>query len=177
MHRLFVGLRPPPAIRDALMDIQQGIENARWQDDEQLHLTLRFCGEMSAERADDLALALQRIDAVPFTLTLAGSGHFERKGMPSAVWVGAQPSEPLLRLHRQVEHACRSAGLEAEARKFVPHVTTARLNRSSGPAASWLAANATLEMPPWDVEHFTLFESHLSPEGSRYEEILRISLR
>lgn len=176
MHRLFVGLRPPEPIRDALMDIQLGVDGARWQDDAQLHLTLRFCGDLPPEMADDLVLSLQRIDAPRPTLAIAGVGHFERKGSPSALWAAIAPDDGLSTLQKRVERACQLAGLPAEGRRFVPHVTLARLNRSSGPVLGWLSNHSGLRLPAWKAEHFSLFESHLSPEGSRYEEILRMAL-
>ena len=68
MNRLFVALRPPAAVRDALLDATEGVERARWQDEDQLHLTLRFVGEVDAPIANDLAAALGQVDAAPFDL-------------------------------------------------------------------------------------------------------------
>src|SRR5687768_8380838 len=61
MHRLFVGLRPPPAIRARLLALMGGVTGARWQDDSQLHLTLRFIGEVERPRAEDIATALSNV--------------------------------------------------------------------------------------------------------------------
>ena len=176
MHRLFVGLRPPPEIRDALLDLEGHIDGARWQDEAQLHLTLRYCGEMPGEQAEDLALALQRLDAPCPTVALNGVGHFEKKGVPSAVWAAVVPDKALSTLQKRVERAVQSVGLAPESRHFVPHITLARLNRSSGPIHPWLLQHSALSLPPWKSLHFSVFESHLSPQGSRYEEIVRISL-
>ena len=177
MPRLFLGLRPPANIRAALLDAMGGVEKARWQSEAQLHLTLRFCEEVAEDRAEDLALALQSLDHPSFMLRLRGCGHFERKGMASALWIGAAPNAELERLQRACELLCRHAGLPAEPRRFVPHVTLARLNRASGPVAGWLAAHAAFEAPSWQVEHVSLFESTLSPDGSLYDEVLRQPLR
>lgn len=177
MHRLFIGLRPPLAIREQLLALMDNVENARWQDDDQLHLTLRFAGELEARQADDLAHELERVEMAPFPLTSRGVGHFERKGMPSILWAGVAPSEPLAILHRRVERACRRAGLEPEGRKFAPHITLARLNRSAGPIGGWLARHGTFATEEWTVEHMTLFESHLTPLGSEYQSVVRYPLR
>lgn len=177
MHRLFVGLRPPSAIREQLLELTKGVENACWQDDDQLHLTLRFAGEMEARQADDLAEVLERVAMAPFPLTLRGVGHFERKGVPSILWTGVFPSEPLAILQGRVEQACRRAGLEPERRKFAPHITLARLNRSAGPIGGWLAQHGTFASEEWMVEHMTLFESHLTPPGSEYEPVVHYPLR
>ena len=176
MPRLFVGLRPPSPVRDALLDAMTGIENARWQDDDQLHVTLRFVGEVDERRADDLVDALAAIRAERFDCEIAGTGFFERKGVPSAVWARVVPDNALARLQRRVERACRSAGLEAEVRKFVPHMTMARLNRSSGPIGDFLAHTAMLRVGPWQNERFVLYESRLTDQGSEYDEVVHFPL-
>ena len=137
MHRLFVALRPPEAIRDPLIDTMEGVEGARWQADEQLHLTLRFVGEVDRAQANDLASALEAVRAPRFALDLRSVGTFERKGRVGSLWAGVEESEPLNILQRRVERACRAAGLEPVTRKFVPHVTIARVNSSTGPIGGW----------------------------------------
>ena len=81
MHRLFVALRPPTGVRAALLALMNGIKGARWQDDDQLHITLRFVGEVNRHQANDLADALGEIRFSPFQIALAGAGCFERKAM------------------------------------------------------------------------------------------------
>jgi len=176
MPRLFVALRPPPHVRQALLAIMGGIEGARWQDDAQLHLTLRFVGEVEPHAAEDLAAMLGRISAPPFELRLAGVGYFERKGVPHTLWAGLAPSPPLTALNRKVESACRAAGLPPEQRAFAPHVTLARLNRSSGPIQPFLVAHAALGSDPFEVEAFWLFESLMGRAGSHYDPVIRYPL-
>lgn len=171
-HRLFVAIRPPEAIRDALIDLMEGVDNARWQEEDQLHLTLRYVGETDPHTADDLTEALAAIRAKPFELEVNGVGYFERKGVPHTVWAGIAQSEPLLRLQRKVERACTSVGLAPETRKFSPHITMARLNASSGPSAPFLARNLGLSLGPWRVEDYILYESHLRPQGSLYQPMV-----
>jgi len=177
MHRLFVALRPPETIRDALIDTMEGVEGARWQSDEQLHLTLRFVGEVDVAQANDLVSALEAVTAPPFTLQLRGLGTFVHKGRASALWAKVEESEPLAILHRRVERACRAAGLAPETRKFVPHVTIARLNASTGPIGGWLATHGRLALTDWRVDGFELFESRLGRFGSDYAPVARFALR
>lgn len=176
MHRLFVALRPPPAVRDVLLDTMDGLEGARWQGEDQLHLTLRFAGELEGPRAEDLADALGRVEARRFDLAVRGVGHFERKGAPHTLWAGVAPNEALAVLQRRVERACRGAGLAPETRKFAPHITLARLNRATRPIGGWLAEHALLDAGSWRVESFGLYLSHLTPAGSEYERIERYPL-
>ena len=176
MHRLFIALRPPSAIRNALIDTTEGVDGARWQFDEQLHLTLRFAGEVDARTADDLANALSQVRAKPFTLSIRGVGTFDKKGRVTSLWAGVAPCEPLAILQRRVERACQRAGLEPVTRKFLPHVTLARTNASTRPIGGWLAGHGRLVLPPWQVEAFHLYESRLEPGGAHYEPVLRFPL-
>ena len=176
MLRLFIGIRPPAPVRDALLDAMEGIENARWQDDDQLHLTLRFVGEVSEDRADDLVSALARIRLAPFPVAISGTGSFEKKGRISAVWAGVEPSAALLALQGKVERACQSVGLPQEGRKYCPHITMARLNRSSQDAREWLSETGLLRIKPFQVKRFVLFESRLTDHGSEYEQIVHFPL-
>jgi 2'-5' RNA ligase len=172
-QRLFVALAPPAAIREALLDAQEGLVGARWQDADSLHLTLRFVGEVDRHLLADLELALAQVAFAPFTLALAGVGHFEGKGRAKAVWAGVEPSAELDLLQYRVEMACRRAGLPAETRRFVPHVTLARLGSGGGPVGDWLARNGRLHLPSWPVAHMALFESDLTPHGPIYSELVR----
>lgn len=175
-HRLFAAIRPPAAIVDALLDLESDVAGARWQDESQLHLTLRFFGELETRHADDLDAALGQILAAPFALALCGVGHFERKGAAHTLWAGIAPSRELVVLQRQVESAARRARIPPEPRKFAPHITLARLGRASGPVLPFLQANSALESEPWVVDAFDLMESTLTPAGAEYETMRRYRL-
>ena len=174
-HRLFIAIRPPESIRDRLVDAMEGIEGARWVDEENLHLTLRFVGEVERPAANDLAAALGRIAWPRFALRVDGVGHFTRPGRlggaATALWARVPASGPLEGLRRKVEAACESAGLGRETRRFTPHVTLARLNRASGPIGGWLSAFGDIQAGPWQVAEFILYESHLGQTGAFYEAV------
>ena len=176
MHRLFVAVRPPAQIRDQLLDLMEGVPGAAWQDDDQLHLTLRFIGEVSRHRAEDLALALLGVRHPRFALTLAGVGAFERKGRPTSLWAGLSPGEPLKALHHKIDQACQSIGLDPESRAYAPHVTLARLGRQAGPVWPWLTGAGALSSEEFAVETFCLFESDLGPAGAVHSVVERYSL-
>lgn len=170
-HRLFIAIRPPQAVRDILIDTMEGLAGARWQDDENLHLTLRFVGEVETPAANDLASALGRIEAEGPRLKVAGAGTFERKGRVTALWARVIPTEALEALRQKVERACEQAGLGRETRRFTPHVTLARPRGSEGGIGEWLASHARLAAPEWTATEFVLYQSHLGGQGSRYEPI------
>jgi 2'-5' RNA ligase len=175
-HRLFIGIRPPDHVREALIDTMEALEGARWQDDEQLHLTLRFIGEVERPAANDLAVALAGIAWPSFELAIEGVSHFERKGMPNAIWARILPAPELTGLRTKIERACDLAGHGRETRRFMPHITIARLSRHTGPTAPWLARHSGLRAT-WRVDGFTLFESHLLASGAHYEAAGHYPLR
>lgn len=177
MHRLFVAIRPPRAIREQLLERMHGIAAARWQDDGQLHLTLRFIGGVARPLAEDIATALGHVAAPAFEIALDGVGSFEKNGRPGTIWAGIAPSEPLKRLRDKVERALQPLGVKPDHRAFLPHITIARPNSGSGPVADFMARNAGLTSARFPVAHFELFESVLGTGGARYDSIARYPLR
>jgi 2'-5' RNA ligase len=176
MHRLFVALRPPPPIRAALSAAMGGVPGARWQNDEQLHLTLRFIGEVDGRVADDVALALGQVHAPPVEIALAGVGAFDKNGRVDALWVGVTPHDALAALHRKVDHAMVRVGLAPEGRTYLPHITLARLPRSMGAGIEierWRADHAAMSSAPFTLDYLYLFASTLGSGGARYEAIDR----
>lgn len=170
MHRLFIAIRPPAEIRARLLALSGKIAGARWQDDMQLHLTLRFVGEVDPHQAQDLADALALVNFTPFTIALSGLGEFERKGRVDTIWAGVQPRDALTQLHQKVDRACVLAGLTAEERAYLPHITLARLSRGAGSTRAFLEQNAGLSSPPFLIDRFGLFESHLGQSGAIYHQ-------
>jgi 2'-5' RNA ligase len=176
MHRLFVAIRPPEPIRDLLIDAMDDSADFRWQADEQLHLTLRFIGEVERPVAEDLAAALSRIRADPFPLRIAGTGRFEQRSA-GALWAGAEPKQSVAALAAKIEHACVACGLEPEHRAFHPHITLARWKgRRSREVGEFLDRTRGLSSEPFDVAEFILFESRLSRHGAHYEAVAQYPL-
>ncbi|MEO8455952.1 MAG: RNA 2',3'-cyclic phosphodiesterase [Sphingomicrobium sp.] len=176
MHRLFVAIRPPEDIRDLLIDAMDDSPDFRWQDEEQLHLTLRFVGEVERPLADDLAAALGSVRAGRFAVRVHGVGRFEQRS-GGALWAGLEPKEPLGALAAKVERVCQSVGLEAERRAYHPHITLARWKgRQTREIAGFLERKRGLVSEPWEVHAFILFESRLSRHGAHYEEVASYSL-
>lgn len=176
MHRLFVALRPPLPIRARLGDVMGGVPGARWQDDEQLHLTLRFIGEVDGRVAKDVVLALGQVHAPSLEIALAGVGAFDKNGRVDALWAGVTPHDGLAALHRKVDHAIVRVGLPPEGRSYLPHITLARLPRSMGKGIEierWCADHASLTSAPFAIGHLYLYASTLGSGGARYEAIER----
>lgn len=176
MHRLFVAIRPPAPIRDLLIDAMDESPDFRWQDEEQLHLTLRFVGEVDRPVAEDLAAALGRIRSRRFDLRISGAGSFDQRN-GGALWAAVAPKEPVAALAAKVERVCQSIGIEPERRAFHPHITLARWNgRRSHEVAEFLDRKRGLASDPFTVADFTLFESRLSRHGAQYETVATYKL-
>jgi RNA 2',3'-cyclic 3'-phosphodiesterase len=176
MHRLFVAIRPPLAIRNILLGAMGGISGARWQSEDQLHLTLRFIGEVDRHRAGDVHAALGGVHHPPFDLALSGIGAFGRRGLPGAVWAGVAPHEPLRALHKKVDAALTRVGIAPDERAYLPHITLARLRRSSGPVGNLLESAGGLTSPQFTIDSFALFESDLTAEAAVYSVVERYQL-
>lgn len=175
MHRLFVAIRPPQPMRRALLGLMGGVANARWQSDDQLHVTLRFIGEVDRHMGEDIAAALGGVHHPAFTIELGEVGHFERRGRIDALWVGAVPAEPLLALHNKVDRALVAVGLPPETRAFLPHVTIARFGKGAGPIGGMLESTH-VPSTPCEIAEFCLYESTLGREGSSYNIVARYPL-
>jgi 2'-5' RNA ligase len=149
----------------------------RWQQDEQLHLTLRFVGEVERPLAEDLAAALAAIRSPSFELRLRGTGRFEQRNA-GALWAGVEPKEPVAAFAAKVERACQSIGLDPERRAFHPHITLARWKgRRTREVADFLDRTRGLASDLFAVERFILFESRLSCHGAHYEQVASYPLR
>jgi 2'-5' RNA ligase len=166
--RLFVALSIPDSIARRLMLQQGGVPGARWQSREQLHLTLRFIGEVDGGDARAIVDALARIDAPAFDLQLHGVGQFGNK-QPHALWAAARKNELLEYLQRKVDTAIRRVGQPQDAHKFVPHVTLARLGHPDlDKVRDWLTFHALATSDEFRVDAFCLYSSKLTSDGSIY---------
>ena len=171
MHRLFVAVRPPREVRSWLLALMGGVGGARWQSGDQLHLTLRFIGEVERPVAEDVAIALGSVRIAPFEVEPNGVGAFEHRGRPETLWAGVQPQQPLKALHARIDQACVRAGLEPERRAYFPHITIARLGRDCGPISGLLEREGGAVGPAFTVDGFGLFESRRGSDGASYSLI------
>lgn len=169
--RLFTALALPEEVREELSAICSGVPGARWIPPENMHLTLRFIGEVDNALARDIDDMLLGLTGKGFELTLSGVDVFTDGPRITSLWAGVEANEALNRLQGKVEQAVIRAGLPPERRKFKPHVTLARGRIENGrKLQQFMSHNALLKIGPFRVEDFVLFSSFLSQSGPLYTE-------
>jgi 2'-5' RNA ligase len=172
MLRLFVGIPLPSQLRSELAALCAGLPGAKWVPAENLHLSLRFIGEVGRADAEDLHHALQRVQIQPFAMSVGGIGCFETGGRVRVLWAGVRKEEQLQRLQEKVESAVVRCGHQPDRRKFRAHITLARFNNGgAGRVGGFIQAHNGFQSGPFQVDHFTLFRSHLGGEAPHYEAL------
>ncbi len=167
--RLFVAIDLPECVRERLSMISCGLPGARWVLPEQLHLTLRFIGEVMEDRFPDILNELDAARCEPFSMQLQGVGFFPPRKKPRVVWVGVEKNEQLVRLRNRIESVLVHAGLEPEKRKFAPHITLARLNKTPVTrVAGFLEQHSLFISQAFQVNAFRLYSSVLNARGAKH---------
>jgi RNA 2',3'-cyclic 3'-phosphodiesterase len=175
--RLFAALAIPDGVAQSLAPSQCGIAGARWRPAQTLHVTLRFFGDVTETLAEDLDSELAKVTGQALSLSLSGVGAFDEGERVTAIWAGLKENEALRVLARRCEAAARRAGLKPEGRNYTPHVTLAYLGHSDpAQVTAWLTDHSGLTSEPFTLNHFGLYSSWQTSEGSRYtsERIYRL---
>lgn len=167
--RLFIALDMPTAPRVELARLCTGLPGARWTPASQMHLTLCFLGETEGSAFLDLREALADIRAEAFSLGLRGLGFFPPRGTPRVLWAGIKANPALLHLQARVLACVRRLGLPLEQRKFLPHITLARLSEASLPKLQgYLSTYALFSVPAFPMQSFCLYSSLLGRAGATH---------
>ncbi|MEA2758004.1 MAG: 2,3-cyclic 3-phosphodiesterase [Methylobacteriaceae bacterium] len=168
MPRLFTGLEIPPDIATGLSLLRGGLSGARWIDVENYHLTLRFIGDIDERTAGDVYSALERVRRPALSVKLDGLSTFGGD-KPRAIVARAKAEAPLIELQAEHERLMRRIGIPPEPRKFVPHITLARLRAASAMAvADYLGTVGYFPGRMFEAKRFVLFSSRASTGGGPY---------
>ena len=168
MPRLFIALEIPAEVATGLTLHRGGLSGARWIEPADYHITLRFLGDVDRRMANDVDYMLSDLTAYPFEVTLDALGSFGGD-KPRALFARAQPGKALTDLQADLERQMRRLGLPAEARKFVPHVTLARL-RDTTPVelAHYLGLHPIVRPFTFTARRVALMSSRDSIGGGPY---------
>ena len=180
--RTFIAIDITPEIRHRLTDfmpqIRPAFSSARWVRPEGMHITLKFLGEISAEQKNKIDAALSLIRAQPFEISVGHLGFFPNERSPRVFWAGIQAGDALPQLAAAVDAALAPLGFQKEKQAYAPHLTLARFNPGKKDVNPAVSAKSLLERPQPDfgtmtAKDFFLYESKLSPQGSRYSRLTR----
>ncbi|MBI1245818.1 MAG: RNA 2',3'-cyclic phosphodiesterase [Alphaproteobacteria bacterium] len=169
MYRLFVGVPLPEDIRLRLDGLCGGVPGARWVPSENFHITLRFIGDVPGDMAEEIGYALAHVRTKRFDIELSSVGHFSSGSEVRVLWAGVRKCPELLALHERIDSVARKLDLPDEQRRFIPHVTLAKLRDANLPKVQeWLATNSLFRAGPITVDHFVLYSSYRQSSGSLY---------
>jgi 2'-5' RNA ligase len=176
--RLFIAIELPEQLKKRLGGLRTDISGARWVPLVQLHLTLVFLGEVDADLCKSLLAALGAIKAPGFRLRFNRPGCFPHHRQPRVLWIGLDPEPLLLKLVRQLQQTVLDCGIPLEEKPFTPHITLARCKIPAEHAVNlFLEQHARLNLEPFDVQEFFLFQSQLTVRGAVHTALGSYSLR
>jgi 2'-5' RNA ligase len=179
MPRLFVAIDLPAPLKEQLAALTTRIDGVRWTEPENLHLTLRFIGDVSHETADAIQAALTDVQSPPFSLQLSGVGTFPAnpRKPPRIIWAGLSNPPAIQSLHEVIEKMVSDLGPTPDNRPFTPHITLGRVKSADDHTVStlrqFLERNAAFHTEAFIPAEFLLMESQLSASGSKYTSLAR----
>ena len=177
MPRLFVAIDIPERIKDDITATYTAMPGTRWMDEENIHLTLRFIGEVAGDIAGRIASVLRSVSGGTFTLRVSNVGFFPLRKEPRILWLGLTESQDLLHLQSRIERSLTSVGIEHEERKFHPHITVARLSGTPvNKVAEYVALNSLFKTESFSISSFHLYSSFLREKGAIHQKIETYSL-
>ena len=184
--RIFIALDIPAEIRSQIREyMERGrpyAPEARWARPEGLHVTLKFVGEVSEAKVQEIKSALVAVKAQPFDVTFSGAGFFPTAKSPRVFWIGVEGGEPLPRLARAIDDTTHRLGIAKEERAFSPHLTLARSADRSGRSHLLRPLQHLLEREPvpqfgtMTAQEFWLYRSELARGGSKYTKLERYEI-
>ena len=167
--RLFVALNLPDEVSDYLKSLQAQLPSAKMNLAKDFHLTLQFLGDVSVDQVMEIKSALYHVFMPYLKFKLGKIGVFKSRGEVKVVWAGLEFPEELMRVHSEIEEQLAPLGFFND-KAFKPHLTLARVKECGVDFESELNGIEVLEKE-FEVSEFELMESHLSPEGAKYEII------
>jgi len=183
--RTFIALELPPAVISLLHKVQQDLKRinigARWVRPENIHITLKFLGDINPGDIDKIGAAMTAaaIEFPPVTLTVRGIGVFPGIKRPRVIWVGLGGGiRSLLSLQSRLEQELAGAGFPKDKRSFKAHLTLGRIKQSVNPAVirQMISEYATLSSDDFSCNQVILFKSDLKPSGAVYSKLKQTNL-
>jgi len=194
--RIFIGIDLDPEVRARIARFLEGVQgfapDARWVRPESLHITLKFIGEQKPEQVEAITERLRRVEGGALEIRSGGYGFFSTAKAPRVFWIGIHAGPQLAELARSIDIATSELGIPREDRPYSAHLTLARAGgrsgspkrqKGDGPNTIFavldkrLAAMGELDFGTMTAREFILYQSQLSPGGSKYTKLQRFPLR
>jgi 2'-5' RNA ligase len=194
--RIFIGIDLDPEVRARISRFLEGVQGfapeARWVHSESLHITLKFIGEQTPEQVATIAERLRRVENGAFEIRFGGYGFFPSAKAARVFWIGIHAGPQLAELAERIDKAVAELGIPREDRTYSPHLTLARGGGRSG-SPKWrkgdgpnlvfaalgkrLAAMGEIDFGAMTAREFILYQSQLSPGGSKYTKLQHFAMR
>jgi 2'-5' RNA ligase len=178
--RLFIALDIPAQVRTRLAEYMVRVRHiapeARWPRVEGLHVTLKFVGQASEARADEIKTALASVKSAPFIVRFGGVGFFPNPKAARVFWAGVDGGTDLPRLASLIDDALEKVGIEREAKPYHPHLTLARTNTHPLRELQPLLADTPPQFGTMTAREFFLYQSQPQRGGSKYTKLQRFAL-
>ncbi len=194
--RIFIGIDLEPEVRSRIARVLEGVQgfapDARWVRPESLHITLKFIGEQRPEQVEAVTERLRRVEGSTFEIRCGGYGFFPTAKAPRVFWIGIHAGPQLAGLAETIDMATSELSIPREDRPYSPHLTLARAGGRSGSPTRQkgdgpntifavldkrLAAMGELDFGTMTAREFILYQSQLSPAGSKYTKLQRFPLQ
>ncbi len=181
MIRTFIAVDLPDSFVDTIAEIQKKLKgNIKLVDPKQVHITMKFLGDVPEKKIPKIEDALSGINSEPFTARVQGVGAFPKPSYARVIYIGADPAETFTKLYAEVESALTPLGFKREKRPFTPHATLARVKHNPEEARMRLRDTiehlSDVEVGTMDVDTIKLKKSTLMPKGAIYETIKEVHL-
>ena len=177
MVRLFVAIELSDVVKDALLRLQLGLKGAKWVSRENLHMTIRFIGDVSENDVEDIDAALREVRYKPFPLEFGGLDVFLSGDRVRSLWIGVSVRVDMAYLKERVDGTLFRVGVGPDVRKYVPHVTLARLRGRRQSLSNYFENVDPQTGVAIEVKEITLFSSYLRRKGAIYIPVSRYPLR
>lgn len=174
--RLFIAIEIPEDIKEYLIGVQEKISNelakVKWVSKPQMHLTLKFLGEVQPNTAEELKKELKKIKFEHFSVNLDSIGVFPGEDYIRVVWVGLKPEEKIIELQNDIDENLKN--LFKKEKNFKPHITLGRIKFIEGKNKTKFietTKNIKVEGKKIVIADFRLIKSTLTPNGPVYEDV------
>lgn len=175
--RMFIAISLPGETKERLHRLMKPLDGVRWQNPEQLHITLKFLGDTASGQVKELVKNLNMVEQAPFPFAIKGLGYFPEGEQPRVIWTGIEDDSAFVKLHRSVENACKKTGFSREKRPYRPHITLGKVKGASkDEITSFITRNKDVYIGDIPAEEFILYESRLQSDGAVHEPSARFPL-